>query len=565
MSVFTPKPGSKAVPKLSADARQSAAPRQEPANGAIRGTGDYHYARSPLQRRAMATPAAGMAEAGQAGTMRSAALPAKLQSGIQALSGLSLDRVKVHYNSFKPARLNAHAYAQGDDIHLAPGQEQHLAHEAWHVVQQREGRARPTGRIGGQPLNDDAGLEREADQMGSQAARLTLRDEAPARQRSLSTPVNPPIQGYFTDSSRRKNVFELERAFQRDIELVKDYLASLAPDLLEEFEKAASDDKAAGTLQAWLRSKGLPVLDLIRFPQTRNIPPSWIVSTTTPNDGGPPILLNPEDVDSPPSSQEQDIALDRGPRSTDLVIDLTKDSLPYHRTPDKPIPIDDTIRNEVRTGAMLTNEYVDFSSTPLIGSSTASISKQTGVLRNKARAHDTKQSEGRTYSHHPDTFWTGESFSAMGWHPVSEHTNTLDGDYQKLTSRVGQQLTGVVVKEKSGYTRPSLTAYNDSKARQSRARALKAKVAGADLAKLFEIHAKAEDLVTTQKGRELWRELERALLYAQYVIDSGMGDELPKRISVYLEIGFDQTPRSSSSIASLFHAIGRRLKALRVT
>ena len=30
---------------------------------------------------------------------------------------------------------DALAYAQGSDIHLAPGQEQHLPHEAWHVVQ----------------------------------------------------------------------------------------------------------------------------------------------------------------------------------------------------------------------------------------------------------------------------------------------------------------------------------------------------------------------------------------------------------------------------------------------
>ena len=45
-----------------------------------------------------------------------------------------MDDVNVHYNSNKPAQLQAHAYAQGTDIHLGPGQEKHLPHEAWHVV-----------------------------------------------------------------------------------------------------------------------------------------------------------------------------------------------------------------------------------------------------------------------------------------------------------------------------------------------------------------------------------------------------------------------------------------------
>jgi hypothetical protein len=64
-------------------------------------------------------------------------LPSALKAGIENLSGFSLDDVKVHYNSSKPTVLKAHAYAQGTDIHLAPGQEEQLAHEAWHIVQRR--------------------------------------------------------------------------------------------------------------------------------------------------------------------------------------------------------------------------------------------------------------------------------------------------------------------------------------------------------------------------------------------------------------------------------------------
>jgi len=61
-------------------------------------------------------------------------LPALLKAGVEALSGQSLDHVRVHRNSSKPAQLNAHAYAQGGDIHLAAGQEKHLPHETWHVA-----------------------------------------------------------------------------------------------------------------------------------------------------------------------------------------------------------------------------------------------------------------------------------------------------------------------------------------------------------------------------------------------------------------------------------------------
>ncbi|WP_082603470.1 DUF4157 domain-containing protein [Flavobacterium sp. Root901] len=97
-------------------------------------------------------------------------LPDTLKSGIENLSGHSMDDVKVHYNSDKPAQLNAHAYAQGTQIHIASGQEKHLPHEAWHVVQQKQGRVKPTLQMKGKVnINDDKGLENEADVMGAKA------------------------------------------------------------------------------------------------------------------------------------------------------------------------------------------------------------------------------------------------------------------------------------------------------------------------------------------------------------------------------------------------------------
>ncbi|WP_293063881.1 DUF4157 domain-containing protein [Okeania sp. SIO2B3] len=101
-------------------------------------------------------------------------LPDRLKAGVENLSGYSLDNVRVHYNSSKPAQLQALAYTQGTDIHVAPGQEKHLPHEAWHVVQQMQGRVKPTMQMKGNlNVNDDAVLEKEADVMGGKIKELS--------------------------------------------------------------------------------------------------------------------------------------------------------------------------------------------------------------------------------------------------------------------------------------------------------------------------------------------------------------------------------------------------------
>lgn len=117
-------------------------------------------------------------------------LPDQLKAGIEHLSGMDMDGVRVHYNSARPAQLQAHAYAQGNDIHLGPGQEKHLPHEAWHVVQQKQGRVRATMQmLAGEAINDDAGLEREADVMGARASAVAQRA------------VDAMVEGPLADSS----------------------------------------------------------------------------------------------------------------------------------------------------------------------------------------------------------------------------------------------------------------------------------------------------------------------------------------------------------------------------
>jgi hypothetical protein len=128
-------------------------------------------------------------------------LPHHLKTGIESLSGMSMDHVNVNYNSAKPAQLNAHAYAQGSEIHLAPGQERHLPHEAWHVVQQAQGRVAPTLQMKqGVAINDNAGLEQEADVMGAKALAVGSNGQSAAApglvQKTSAGTQAAPIQRY---------------------------------------------------------------------------------------------------------------------------------------------------------------------------------------------------------------------------------------------------------------------------------------------------------------------------------------------------------------------------------
>jgi len=143
-------------------------------------------------------------------------LPDNLKSGIESMSGMDMSDVRVHRNSSKPAQLNAHAYAQGSDIHLGAGQEQHLPHEAWHVVQQKQGRVKPTLQMAGKQVNDDTGLEREADIMGQRvlSSRLnvnsidSVQPSGPSKSDNLTSSTNTGqvTQGVFIFPDSDKEV-----------------------------------------------------------------------------------------------------------------------------------------------------------------------------------------------------------------------------------------------------------------------------------------------------------------------------------------------------------------------
>lgn len=129
-------------------------------------------------------------------------LPAQLKAAIESLSGLSMDHVNVHYQSTRPAQLSAHAFAQGENIYLAPGQDHHLPHEAWHVVQQAQGRVKPTLQMkAGVPVNDDKGLETEADLMGKRAVQMVGPGRKPNTGPDLHISATATVQPKWTEDS----------------------------------------------------------------------------------------------------------------------------------------------------------------------------------------------------------------------------------------------------------------------------------------------------------------------------------------------------------------------------
>lgn len=123
------------------------------------------------------------------------ALPHTLRANLEVLSHIDLSGVRVHHDSPRPAALDADAYTRGRDIHLGPGQERHLPHEAWHAVQQASGRAVAQGlRVGGITINADPALEAEADRMGARAALPTAAARAPMLRHAGPPAASAPVQ-----------------------------------------------------------------------------------------------------------------------------------------------------------------------------------------------------------------------------------------------------------------------------------------------------------------------------------------------------------------------------------
>jgi hypothetical protein len=119
-------------------------------------------------------------------------IPNELKASIEQLSGYSLDDVKVHYNSDKPAQIGAYAYAEGNNIYVGPGQEKHLAHEIWHVIQQKGGKVKGDTKVddSGTLANTENSLEDEATKMGDKATKTkTTEEETDLKTATASGPI----------------------------------------------------------------------------------------------------------------------------------------------------------------------------------------------------------------------------------------------------------------------------------------------------------------------------------------------------------------------------------------
>ncbi|MEO0826655.1 MAG: DUF4157 domain-containing protein [Cyanobacteria bacterium J06639_16] len=105
-------------------------------------------------------------------------LPDGVRTKMESAFSADFADVKVHEGS-EAASVGALAYTQQNHIHFAPGQfkpetpsgQALLGHELAHVLQQRQGRVKPTTEVNGVPVNDDPALEQEADRLGLKAAR----------------------------------------------------------------------------------------------------------------------------------------------------------------------------------------------------------------------------------------------------------------------------------------------------------------------------------------------------------------------------------------------------------
>lgn len=106
------------------------------------------------------------------------ALPTAARAQMEAAFGVDFSAIRIHEDGAADD-VDAHAYAQGTDIHFAPGRFDPnsseglalLGHELTHVVQQSQGRVQATLQTKSASINDDSALEREADALGSAAAR----------------------------------------------------------------------------------------------------------------------------------------------------------------------------------------------------------------------------------------------------------------------------------------------------------------------------------------------------------------------------------------------------------
>jgi predicted chitinase len=143
--------------------------------------------------------------------------------------GEDFSGVNIHANSSQASDMGALAYAQGNDVHFAPGQynptstsgQELIGHELAHVKQQREGRVQANNVKDGTPINDDRSLEKEADTMGAKAAQFKADPSAAQAPATSGKSSDGPVQRKAVAQLAGNEKFENSNTAVANIALIK--------------------------------------------------------------------------------------------------------------------------------------------------------------------------------------------------------------------------------------------------------------------------------------------------------------------------------------------------------
>ncbi|WP_051313184.1 DUF4157 domain-containing protein [Sporocytophaga myxococcoides] len=216
-------------------------------------------------------------ELSQSNTSSSGKMPQVVQKKMESSFGQDFSDVNIHTNSSQSKALNAHAFTQGNDIHFAPGKyspesqsgQELLGHELTHVVQQREGRVQPTVQKKGANINDDKGLEKEADEMGERSAK------------GMSSTVNGKSNGIQLKEEPTLDINVQDNTFSSDVVVPGmtnlgsfSYIHAISQKRVNEYVLTASKEKWATVLK-YADSGPNFMTFIIGFLKASN-DPSWI-------------------------------------------------------------------------------------------------------------------------------------------------------------------------------------------------------------------------------------------------------------------------------------------------
>ncbi len=177
------------------------------------------------------------------------ALPGDVESKMAWAFGTDLSHVRIHEGS-AASEMGALAFTQGADIHFAPGQYQPhsqrgqelLGHELTHVIQQSRGQVHASAQAAGVAINDNDGLEQEADAIGAKVARgervadeLGSGGSAPVAR--VPVPQQRVAQRMIDENKAQKGSIVVHYVDSRRFKIVESKGENAAKYLLEEIEK----------------------------------------------------------------------------------------------------------------------------------------------------------------------------------------------------------------------------------------------------------------------------------------------------------------------------------------